>query len=45
MEYDQPSFLPAHTEILSVPIDSEETLRGQISDDDADFFLGQLPNK
>ena len=43
--YDNLSFLPAQSVVPSVPVESGETLRGPIADDDADFFLGQLPNR
>jgi len=43
--YDHLTFLPPHSEVPSVPLDSKETLRGPIADNDADFFLGQLPNR
>ena len=44
-EYDRLAFLPASCEIPSVPLAAAETLRGPISLDDFDFFIGQLPNK
>jgi hypothetical protein len=43
--YDHLSFLPAQSVVPSVPVESWETLRGPIADDDADYFLGQLPNR
>ena len=45
LEYDWLAFLPAGFEAPSVPLDTEATLRGPISPDDFDFFIGQLPNK
>jgi len=45
IEYDGLPFLPPSCEIPSVPLSSEETLRGPISAEDFDFFLGQLPRK
>ena len=33
--YDHLTFLPAHSEVPSVPVDSEETLRGPITDESA----------
>ena len=45
IDYDLLAFLPTCLVVPSAPSDSDATLRGPISLDDFDFFVGQLPNR